>query len=68
MEVIMHGYYFDDTDDDFAVRQTLADDHEWTARAADELADLARRYGRWFLQEAADVADALGVEDGEAGF
>lgn len=46
----------------------LVVDHEWTRGGASALTDLALRYGRWMLQSAADLAEALDTEDGAEGF
>ncbi len=46
----------------------LVENAEWTMAAADELLTLAEGYGRWFLRHAADVAEALEIEDGSKQF
>lgn len=45
----------------------LAGHGEWTPRAATELARLVEKYGAFVLRNAAALAIALDVEDGEEG-
>lgn len=41
---------------------------EWTERGAREVLQLARKYGKSMLRNALALADAMDIEDGEAGF
>ncbi len=47
--------------------RTLVERADWTEDGARELVRLARRYGTSILRNALALAEALGVEDGEAG-
>ena len=46
---------------------TLVANADWTPRGAREILKLARRYGTSILRNALALADALGIEDGDAG-
>lgn len=56
----------DGTDDEIA--ETLCSCHDWTGTGAEELVAVVRKYGSFFLQNAAALAEVLEVQDGEAGF
>ena len=46
---------------------TLVGNADWTANGAREILQLARRYGTSILRNALALADALKIEDGDAG-
>lgn len=50
-----------------SLRGALVVTGEWTADGAHRLIDLVRDYGGFFLRNAAALAVATGVEDGELG-
>lgn len=53
---------------DDQLRAVLVEQAEWTEQGAAALAMLAKQYGTFVLANALALAEALGVEDGEAGF
>lgn len=46
----------------------LSNDGAWTPTAAQKLVDLAHEYGSFFLRNAAALALALNIDDGECNF
>lgn len=52
--------------DDQIVR-ALVERGDWTERGAREVLQLARRYGTSILRNALALADAMNIEDGDAG-
>jgi hypothetical protein len=55
-------------DEPAAIERALVADADWTPLAAQHLVRLAKDYGAFMLRNAAALATALGVEDGELGF
>jgi hypothetical protein len=53
--------------DDEGLCALLVKDSEWSARGSAALVMLARQYGTFVLANALGLAEALGIEDGEAG-
>lgn len=53
---------------DAEIADELVANHGWTQDGAEEIVKVVRRYGAWFLLNAAAVAELLEVQDGEAGF
>jgi hypothetical protein len=51
-----------------SVVNRLVAEADWTTPAARELVSLAQRYGSFMLSHATALAEALDIEDGEAGF
>ncbi len=56
-----------DSTDDSQLRATLVRDAEWTEEGAQAVVMLAKQYGSFVLANALALAEALGIEDGEAG-
>jgi len=53
--------------DDESLTARLREDSEWTERGSATLVMLARQYGTFILANALALAEALEIEDGEAG-
>ena len=53
--------------DDQRIISALVDDADWTERGAREVLQLARMYGTSILRNALALAEAMDIEDGEAG-
>jgi hypothetical protein len=53
---------------DEQLRAALVEQAEWTEQGAAALAMLAKQYGTFVLANALALAEAMGIEDGEAGF
>jgi hypothetical protein len=51
-----------------SVEDLLMNQGDWTAQAAEHLAQLARNYGSFMLRNALAISLALGIEDGDLGF
>ncbi len=49
------------------LQRSLIADAEWTPRGASTLVDLVQSHGAFVLRNAAALALALGIEDGEEG-
>lgn len=49
------------------IELALVEEHEWTPEAAARLVELVRRYGSFVLRNAASLALALNIEDGNDG-
>lgn len=49
------------------VELALVEEHEWTPEAAARLVELVHRYGSFVLRNAAALALAVGIEDGNDG-
>lgn len=56
-----------DEADDAQLRALLVRRADWTERGATAVVDLAKRYGSFVLANALALAEALEIEDGEAG-
>lgn len=52
---------------DEQIVHALVEQADWSERGAREIVKLARDYGRFVLNNALALADALGIEDGGAG-
>lgn len=50
------------------LQAALVEQADWTEQGAAVLAMLAQQYGTFMLANALALAEALGIEDGEAGF
>lgn len=57
----------EDPTDDAQLRTSLVRDAEWTDVGAQAVVMLAKQYGSFVLANALALAEALGIEDGEAG-
>lgn len=57
----------EDATDEAKLRAALARDAEWTHEGAQAVVMLAKCYGSFVLANAVALAEALGIEDGEAG-
>lgn len=53
--------------DEAQLRTALVRDAEWTDEGARAVVMLAKRYGTFVLANAVALAEALGIEDGDAG-
>ena len=51
-----------------SLEETLMDEAEWTAEAAEHLLRLATQYGSFMLRNALAISLALDIEDGDLGF
>lgn len=56
-----------DATDDAQLRETLVRVADWTDDGAQAVVMLAKRYGSFVLANALALAEALDIEDGEAG-
>jgi hypothetical protein len=52
---------------DEQIMHTLVGQADWTERGAVAIVTLAREYGSAVLRNALALADAMGIDDGEAG-
>lgn len=57
----------DHATDETKLRTVLVRDAEWTAEGARTVVMLAKRYGAFVLANALALAEALDIEDGDAG-
>lgn len=58
----------EDPTDTARLTASLVRDAEWTEEGAATVLMLAKQYGTFVLANATALAEALGIEDGEAGF